>query len=98
MVRICKIQQYAHNFIKRLAKALLIMYQIFLSPIIYLLSLSTIGGGCRFYPTCSEYGKQVINKYGISIKSIFMILSRLLRCQPIRFSKTKNNAGYDPVK
>ncbi|MBR3003374.1 MAG: membrane protein insertion efficiency factor YidD [Clostridia bacterium] len=46
---------------------------------------------CKFYPTCSEYTKQAIEKYGAfrgSIKGIW----RILRCNP--FSK----GGYDPLK
>ena len=46
---------------------------------------------CKFYPTCSEYTKQAINKYG-SIKGIFLGIYRILRCNP--FSK----GGYDPLK
>ena len=34
------------------------------------------GVKCRFYPTCSEYTKQAIDKYGI-IKGIFKGLRRI---------------------
>ena len=46
---------------------------------------------CRFYPTCSVYAIQAIEKYGAirgSIKAIY----RILRCNPF------NKGGYDPVK
>lgn len=46
---------------------------------------------CKYYPTCSEYTIQAIEKYGAlkgSIKGIW----RILRCNP--FSK----GGYDPLK
>ena len=46
---------------------------------------------CKYYPTCSEYTKQAIEKYG-SIKGTFIGLKRILRCNP--FSK----GGYDPLK
>lgn len=46
---------------------------------------------CKFYPTCSEYTKQAIQKYG-ALKGIFMGIFRILRCNP--FSK----GGYDPLK
>ena len=46
---------------------------------------------CKFYPTCSEYTKQAINKYG-SIKGTWLGIKRILRCNP--FSK----GGYDPLK
>jgi putative membrane protein insertion efficiency factor len=37
--------------------------------------------GCVFYPTCSEYTKQAIEKYGVS-KGIYLGLRRILRCHP----------------
>ena len=46
---------------------------------------------CKFYPTCSEYTKQAINKYG-AIKGTRLGIWRILRCNP--FSK----GGYDPLK
>ena len=46
---------------------------------------------CKYYPTCSEYTKQAIEKYG-AIKGIFLGVKRILRCNP--FSK----GGYDPLK
>lgn len=38
-------------------------------------------GYCRFYPTCSEYGYQVIEKYGL-IRGIPKTAWRILRCNP----------------
>jgi len=49
------------------------------------------GVKCKFYPTCSEYAKQAIQKYG-ALKGSYLGLKRILRCNP--FSK----GGYDPVK
>ena len=46
---------------------------------------------CKYYPTCSEYTKQAIEKYG-AFKGGLMGMWRILRCNP--FSK----GGYDPVK
>ena len=46
---------------------------------------------CKYYPTCSEYTKQAIEKYGC-IKGIIIGFLRILRCNP--FSK----GGYDPLK
>lgn len=45
---------------------------------------------CRFYPTCSQYALEAIEKYG-AWKGGKMTLFRILRCHP--FSK----GGYDPV-
>ena len=46
---------------------------------------------CKYYPSCSEYTKQAIEKYG-AIKGVAKGTWRILRCNP--FSK----GGYDPVK
>lgn len=46
---------------------------------------------CRFEPTCSEYAKQAVEKYG-AIRGTWMGIKRILRCQP--FCK----GGHDPVK
>ena len=48
-------------------------------------------GYCRFRPTCSEYGYQAIEKYGV-IKGGLMAFWRILRCNP--WSK----GGFDEVK
>lgn len=47
-------------------------------------------GYCRFTPTCSEYGYEAIERYGI-VKGGFLALWRVLRCNP--WSK----GGHDPV-
>ena len=46
---------------------------------------------CKYYPTCSEYTKQAIEKYG-AFKGIILGLKRIIRCNP--FSK----GGYDPLE
>ncbi|MCI8384652.1 MAG: membrane protein insertion efficiency factor YidD [Clostridia bacterium] len=46
---------------------------------------------CKYYPTCSEYTKQAIQKYGAGRGAIKGI-RRILKCNP--FSK----GGYDPLK
>ncbi len=46
---------------------------------------------CKFTPTCSEYTKQAIIKYG-ALRGTFKGIKRILRCNP--FSK----GGYDPVR
>ncbi len=46
---------------------------------------------CKFYPTCSEYAKQAIEKYG-ALKGSFLAIKRILRCNPF------SEGGYDPLK
>ena len=46
---------------------------------------------CKFYPTCSEYTKQAIEKYG-ALKGIYLTIRRLLKCHPF------HPGGYDPLK
>ncbi|MBP6125817.1 MAG: membrane protein insertion efficiency factor YidD [Leptotrichiaceae bacterium] len=50
-----------------------------------------LGRLCRFYPTCSEYSKQAIIKYGV-IKGLFLSLKRISKCHPF------NKGGNDPLK
>lgn len=38
-------------------------------------------GHCRFYPTCSEYATNAVEKYGAR-KGLYMATARLLRCHP----------------
>ena len=46
---------------------------------------------CRFEPTCSEYAREAVDKYG-AVKGTWLGLKRILRCQP--FCK----GGRDPVR
>ena len=41
----------------------------------------SIHSKCRFYPTCSEYAKIAITKYG-AFKGLFLTIKRLLKCHP----------------
>ena len=60
-------------------------YQKFISPL-----LKQVGVNCKYYPSCSEYMKQAIQKYGC-LKGIYLGIKRILRCHP--FAK----GGYDPL-
>lgn len=61
-------------------------YQKKISPL-----LANRGVNCKFYPTCSEYTKQAIQKHGC-ILGILKGLVRIIKCNP--FSK----GGYDPLE
>ena len=61
-------------------------YKKFISPIFHFLGVE-----CKYYPTCSQYALEAIEKYGL-LKGSFLVGKRILKCNP--FSK----GGYDPLK
>ena len=71
------------NFPQFLILVIIRFYQKIISP-------ALPNNTCRFYPTCSQYGFQAVQKYG-AIKGAFMAIYRILRCNPF------NPGGYDPV-
>ncbi len=58
-------------------------YQRMISPV--------LPSACKFYPTCSEYAKQAIARYGAA-RGTWMAARRLVRCRPFAAG------GYDPVE
>ena len=77
-------QKYKANISVRVGCFLVRLYQICISPV--------IGGhaACRFVPTCSEYTRQSIQKYGL-LRGVLMGIKRICRCRP------GGGCGYDPV-
>lgn len=63
--------------------ALIAAYQRWISPL--------LPPSCRFHPTCSEYTRQAVERYGAA-RGLWMGLKRLARCQPFCAG------GLDPVK
>ncbi|MES2345689.1 MAG: membrane protein insertion efficiency factor YidD [Chlamydiota bacterium] len=61
------------DLIKRFILLLLRIYQLIVSPL--------FGNCCRFYPSCSQYSIEVIQKYGV-IKGSLRTLKRLIKCNP----------------
>ena len=51
----------------------------------------SLGKKCRFYPSCSEYTKQAIDKYGI-IRGSLKGLKRISKCHPF------NRGGVDKLE
>ena len=45
---------------------------------------------CKYFPTCSQYGLEAIEKYG-AFKGVLMAIWRVLRCNPFAYG------GVDPV-
>lgn len=72
----------ALSFGSRLLIALLRAYQRILSPL--------LGSHCRFYPSCSQYAIESLNRFGV-IKGCWLIMKRVLKCHPL------NPGGNDPV-
>ncbi len=69
---------------KKLVLKMIRFYQKHISPL--------KGSGCCIYtPTCSEYTRLAVEKYGV-IKGLLKGAWRILRCNP--FSK----GGEDPLK
>jgi len=66
---------------KWLLKAV-VFYQSSISP--------AFGRRCRFLPTCSEYARTAIERFGPG-RGVAMASRRLLRCRPF------GSEGYDPV-
>ena len=65
------------------ALTLINLYKYLISPI--------LGNNCRFLPTCSEYTKESIIKFGF-FKGVRIGIKRIIRCH------TWGKKGYDPVK
>jgi len=49
-----------------------------------------VPGVCRYYPSCSEYSRQAVERYGAP-RGVLLTAARLVRCHPGR------QGGYDPV-
>ena len=46
---------------------------------------------CRFYPSCSEYAAQAIQRYSL-VKAVVLIVTRIFKCHPY------HEGGSDPLK
>jgi len=57
-------------------------YQVFLGPF--------FGGACKFYPSCSKYAYEAIERHGAR-RGFALAVKRLARCRPF------TQGGYDPV-
>lgn len=67
---------------KKLIIKIIRFYQKKISPL--------FGPRCRYYPTCSQYAVEAVERFG-AVKGSFLAIYRLLRCNPLF------PGGYDPV-
>lgn len=67
---------------KSLLIVLIDIYRMYISP--------RFPSKCRYVPTCSEYTREAILKYG-ALKGSWLGIKRILRCHP------GHPGGYDPV-
>ena len=70
--------------VKKIFIKIINVYQRFLSPF--------LGPHCFFSPTCSEYTKQSLLKYGV-VRSFCPVVARIFSCHP--FTKKRR---WDPLK
>jgi putative membrane protein insertion efficiency factor len=67
---------------RRLAVALLRGYKLLVSPF--------LPPSCRYFPTCSQYAVEAVEKHGV-LRGARLAALRLLRCHP------GHPGGVDPV-
>jgi putative membrane protein insertion efficiency factor len=68
--------------VRRLAIAPIRLYQLVISP--------ALPARCKYYPTCSQYAVQAVQRFGI-LRGLVLAGWRLLRCNPF------SHGGFDPV-
>ncbi len=69
--------------LKKFLLLLITFYQRVISPY--------LPKSCRYYPTCSTYTKEAIQKYG-PIKGVWYGFRRIIRCHPL------HPGGFDPLE
>jgi len=57
-------------------------YQLWVSPL--------LPAACRYYPTCSVYAIEALERHG-ALNGSWLAIRRIFRCHPFR------PGGYDPV-
>jgi len=67
---------------KTIFLALIRAYQYALRPM--------LGSNCRFYPSCSDYAREAIERHG-ALRGLWLAVRRVARCHPY------HPGGFDPV-
>lgn len=68
--------------LKKVFLAIIRFYQLIISPL--------KPPSCRFYPTCSHYGMEAVQRFG-ALKGGWLTIKRILKCHPF------HPGGLDPV-
>jgi uncharacterized protein len=68
---------------RKLIVAVLRLYKLVISP--------ALPSACRYYPSCSDYMRQAVEKYG-PLRGVWMGIKRVARCHPF------HQGGLDPVR
>tara|TARA_A100001234_G_scaffold66511_1_gene58178 strand:+ start:523 stop:762 length:240 start_codon:yes stop_codon:yes gene_type:complete len=71
------------NFFTYFLIKLIKVYKFLLSPL--------LGDNCRYFPTCSDYSIESLQKHGL-LKGLFLSFKRILSCHPW------GKGGFDPVQ
>ena len=71
------------RFLTFISITLIDAYKYIISPL--------LGNNCRYLPTCSEYTKDSIIKFGLT-KGIWLGFKRIVKCHPW------GKSGHDPIK
>ena len=80
--RRCRGGAMSNHVLRRVAIAPIRIYQQVISPL--------LPDACIYYPTCSQYAVQAIEKYGV-LRGCWLAVRRIARCNPLHVG------GYDPV-
>ena len=71
------------NICTKCVISLIDIYKYLISPL--------LGNNCRFLPTCSDYTKESIIKFGL-VNGVWLSLRRIVKCHPW------GKGGHDPIK
>jgi len=68
--------------LRQILMAFIRFYQVALSPL--------LPASCRYYPTCSAYAIEALERYGAA-RGTWLTIRRIIRCHPF------HAGGFDPI-